>query len=59
MQYSRQGVADMLRRCGFPQLADEALRDLPDLIDSDQLQKLAAEHGLTRDELINQMGGSP
>jgi hypothetical protein len=59
MQYSRQHAADMFRRCGYPQLADEALRVLPDPIDSNQLQKWAAERGLTRGQLIDKMGGSP
>ncbi len=66
MQNSRQLVADMLRRCGFPQLvfrrgilADEALRDLPDPIDQVQLDKWGSEHGVTINDMISHMGGSP
>jgi len=50
---------DMLRRCGFPQVADEASRVLPDLIDRDQLDKWGVEHGVTINDLISHMGGSP
>jgi len=59
MQYSRQQVADMLRRCGYPQLADEAAQVLPDPIDFDQLDKWGAEHCVTINDLISHMGGSP
>ncbi len=59
MQNSRQLVADVLRRCVFPQLADEALRDLPDPIDQVQLDKWGSEHGVTINDMISHMGGSP
>jgi hypothetical protein len=35
------------------------LRDLPDPVDINRLQAWAMQHGLSRDELISQMGGSP
>lgn len=47
------------RRTGFPQVADEALRVLPDPVDSDQLQAFCLQHNVTMDDLISQMGGSP
>jgi hypothetical protein len=59
MQYSKQQVVDMLRRWGYPQLADEALRDLPDPVDIDELRKWNLSHGVTRDDIISGMGGSP
>ena len=59
MQYNRQYVIDSLRRFGYQQLADEALRDLPDPVDLDELQAWCLRHGLTRDDLISRMGGSP
>jgi hypothetical protein len=59
MQYSRQDVADILRHAGFSELADEASRVLPDLVDLDQLQAWAMQHGLSRDELVSRFGGSP
>jgi hypothetical protein len=59
MGYSRQWVVDTLRRNGYLQEADEALRDLPDDIDLKQLEEFGDRHGISRDELISRMGGSP
>ena len=59
MGYSRQWVIDTLRRVGYTRLADEASRVLPDEVDRKQLEELADQHGISRDELINRMGGSP
>jgi hypothetical protein len=59
MQYNRQYVIDSMRRLGYQQLADEALRDLPDPVDLDELQAWCLRHGLARDDLISRMGGSP
>jgi hypothetical protein len=59
MAYTRQQVADVLRRTGFPEVADDALRLLPDQIDFDELAIWAERYGITRDELVNRMGGSP
>jgi len=58
-EYSRQHVIDLLNRLGYPQLADEASRVLPDPADINQLAAWLMKHGLTRDELISRMGGSP
>jgi hypothetical protein len=59
MQYSRQEVVATLRRAGFTELADEALRVLPDPVDIDQIQAFSHEHSVTIDDLISEMGGSP
>jgi hypothetical protein len=59
MQYSRQYVVDLMHRLGHPELADEAARVLPDPVDIDQLSAWSMQHGLTRDDMISQMGGSP
>jgi hypothetical protein len=59
MGYSRQWVADTLRRLGYQQEADEALRVLPDEVDLQQLQEFGDRHGISRSELIDRMGGSP
>jgi hypothetical protein len=59
MGYSRQWLVDTLRRIGYPEEADEALRVLPDDIDVEQLQEFGDRHGINRDTLINRMGGSP
>jgi hypothetical protein len=59
MAYSRQWVADTLRRGGYQQAADEALRDLPEEVDLEQLEAFGNRHGISRDELVSRMGGSP
>jgi hypothetical protein len=59
MAYSRQWVADNLRRLGYEQEADEALRDLPEEMDRQELERWADQRGISRDELISRMGGSP
>ena len=58
-QYRRQHVVDLLNRQGYTQLAEEAQRVLPDPVDVDWLAEWAMQHGLTRDDLISRMGGSP
>jgi hypothetical protein len=58
-QYSRQYVIDLLNRLGYTQLAQEASRVLPDPVDADQVATWGMQHGLTYDDLISQMGGSP
>jgi hypothetical protein len=59
VQYSRQEVADMLRKAGFGEAADEAMRELPDPVDMEYAQEWGRRRGITRDALISQMGGSP
>ena len=58
-QYRRQHVVDLLNREGYTQLAEEAQRVLPDPVDVDRLAEWAMQHGLTHDDLVSQMGGSP
>lgn len=58
-QYRRQHVVDLLNREGYTQLAEEAQRVLPDPVDVNRLAEWAMQHGLTHDDLISQMGGSP
>ncbi len=59
MPLTRQDVVDILRKTGFSAAADEALRELPDPVDLDQAATWGAKYGITRDELISRMGGSP
>ena len=59
MQYSRREIVAILRRTGYTELADEAERVLPDPVDSDQLQAFAQRHGVSKDDIISEMGGSP
>jgi hypothetical protein len=59
MQYSRQEVVALMRRTGYTDLADEAERVLPDPVDVSQLEAFANAHGVNRDDMISEMGGSP
>lgn len=59
MEYSRQHVVNVMRRSGHADLAEEASRDLPDPVDLDRVMDWALQHGLSHDDLISQMGGSP
>lgn len=45
-----------LRRTGFPEAAEEALRGLPDLVEGDQIAAFLAPYGITLDELVSRMG---
>ena len=49
----------ILRMTGFGDLAEEAGRVLPDPVDIDELAAWAGKHGISREVLINRMGGSP
>lgn len=59
MQHSRQEIVDLLRRAGLPEVADKARAELPDPVDFDHVIEWCNRHGVTRDLLISQMGGSP
>jgi hypothetical protein len=59
MSYDRQWLIGLLRSLGYSKEADEAAQELPDQIPVEQLQQFADRHGISRDELISRMGGSP
>jgi len=59
MQYSRQEIVTLFRRTGYTELADEAERVLPDPVDASQLEAFANSHGVNRDDIVSEMGGSP
>ena len=59
MGYSRQWVVDSLRRLGYQQEADEALSVLPEEVNQEQLEEFGNQHGISRSELEDRMGGSP
>jgi hypothetical protein len=58
MAYDRQWVIDQLQRLGYTQEADEA-RALPEQVSPEDLLAWSDKHGISRDELISRMGGSP
>jgi len=59
MKYSRQEIVALMRRTGYTELADQAERALPDPVDAQQLEAFAQSHGVNRDDIISEMGGSP
>jgi hypothetical protein len=59
MQVTRQHVIDILRVVRLPELADEANRVLPDPIEYNDAARFLFQYGITKDELISRMGGSP
>jgi hypothetical protein len=56
---TRQSVVDRLRRMGMAQAADEAARALPDPVDRAEVASFCEKYGLSRDQMIDLMGGSP
>ena len=52
-------MADTLRRLGYAEQADEALKVLPDPVDYEQVMQFGEQHGVSSDVLIDRMGGSP
>ena len=59
MAYTRQWLVDILRRLGYAQAADDALREMPEEFDLKQLQEFGDRQGISRDEVTDAMGGSP
>ena len=59
MSQDRQWVIDLLRRLGYTQAAEEAARELPDPVTLEEVMKFGDRHGLSHDEIMSQMGGSP
>jgi hypothetical protein len=59
MATSRQWVVDTLRHLGFTQAAEDALQDLPEEIDAEQLREFGDRHGIGSNTLTDRMGGSP
>ena len=59
MAESRQWVVDMLRHMGYAHEADEAAQELPDPVDIEQLTEFGDRHGISRDDITSEMGGSP
>jgi hypothetical protein len=56
---SRQRIIQMLRRAGLPDVAAAAQKSLPDPVDSKVLNRFCTRYGLSRQSLIDRMGGSP
>jgi hypothetical protein len=52
-------VVAIMRRLGMEDKVDQALRELPDVIDIDRDGKKLRELGLGLDTIVNELGGSP
>ena len=59
MQVTRQHVVDILRTAGLSELAAEAHRLLPDPVEYNDAARFLFQNGITKDDLISRMGGSP
>jgi len=59
MMIPRHELVRILRNAGLSEVAEEAERSLPDEVDLDRAADFGAQYGVTRDELISRMGGSP
>jgi hypothetical protein len=59
MTQPRQWVVDLLRHAGYVDVAREAERDLPDPVTMERVYEFADEHGISHDEIMGRMGGSP
>jgi hypothetical protein len=59
MQVTRQHVVDILLTARLPEVAEEAHRVLPDPVEYNQAARFLFQYGITKDDLISRMGGSP
>ena len=59
MQVTRQHVVDILRTVRLVELAEEAGRVLPDPVEYSYAARFLGQYGITKDELISRVGGSP
>lgn len=59
MLIPKREVVELLRRAGHLEVAEEADRSLPDPVELRRAVEFGARYGITRDELISRMGGSP
>jgi hypothetical protein len=59
VEVSRDHVVHVLRRAGLREVADEAESELPVTLDFEEAMNWCARHGVTYDEVVSQLGGSP
>lgn len=59
MAYTKQWLVNLLRRLGYTQAAEDALREMPEKFDLRQLQDFGDRHGISRDQVTDALGGSP
>jgi len=59
MLMQKHEVVRVLRNAGLSTVAEEAERSLPDEVELERVLAFAAPYGVSKDELISLMGGSP
>jgi hypothetical protein len=59
MPMTKHELVRVLRNAGLEDAADDAEKSLPDNVDVEEAVQFGLRHGITRDELISSMGGSP
>jgi hypothetical protein len=59
IRFTREQIVAVLRKVGLPEVADDALHSLPEQVDYDRAAKFVEPYGITKDDLISRMGGSP
>jgi hypothetical protein len=59
MLIPKQEIIAVLRRAGLSEVAEDADRSLPDPVELEQAAEFCMPYGVTKDELISRMGGSP
>ena len=56
--WHRKDIVDLLHRAGYEELAAEASQRLPASMPFDEVVTFCRASGISRDELVNRMGGS-
>jgi hypothetical protein len=59
VSYTRQEIVDLLHRAGLHEVAEKAAEELPDQVELADAEKWGSRHGISRNVLISEMGGSP
>jgi hypothetical protein len=59
MKISRQHLTDVLRKAGLPDVAEEVQLTMPEAMDLDEAAAWCGRRGITKDQLISLIGGSP
>jgi hypothetical protein len=59
VNHLRHEIIQMLRRAGQADVAAAAQKSLPDPVDSKVLNHFCARYGLSKESLMDRMGGSP
>ncbi|RBY79571.1 hypothetical protein DQ238_10260 [Geodermatophilus sp. TF02-6] len=59
MQIDKEQVLELLRAKGEASTAEQAARELPDRVDTDEHVELLNSYGLQPQEVVSKLGGGP